>query len=133
MEDFAIGQNDFQAGDEIARDAVTQHGGAAGIGRNDAADRGRTFGRQRQREIAIGLLGDLLGFEQAEARFQHHGVVGRGDVADRAHALQRNQDFTERDLAADQTGIAALGRDGDIVVEADLDDRRDFLGRLRQD
>ncbi len=133
MEDIAVGQHDLQPRDQVAGDAVAQHRRAAGIGRDDTADGGRAFGRQRQRKITPGLFGDLLRFEQAQTRFQHHGVVDRRDVADRAHAFKRDQDFAEWDLAADQAGIAALRGDGDAGVEADLDHLRHFLGRLRQD
>ncbi|MCY1544818.1 hypothetical protein D9M68_807240 [compost metagenome] len=47
--DRAVGQHHFQAQDVVARVAVAQHAGAAGIGGDGAADLARAFRAQADR------------------------------------------------------------------------------------
>ena len=48
----AVGEHDFESEYQVARVAVAQHRGAAGVGRQIAADGAAAFGRERQREHA---------------------------------------------------------------------------------
>ena len=50
--DAAVGEHDFEPQRQFARVAEAQHGGAAGVGRQVAADRAASLGAERQREVA---------------------------------------------------------------------------------
>ena len=52
------------------------------------------------------------------------------DFADAVEPAEAQHDLTvERDRAADQSGVAALGHDGDVLIVAKLHDGCDFFGR----
>ncbi|MNS90839.1 hypothetical protein D3C72_1249050 [compost metagenome] len=131
VEHLTVGHDGLDAQHQVAHHAVAQDGGAAGVGRDDAADGGGAFGRKAEGEEAVLFLGQLLGLQQGDAGLQRHGVVQRRHVAHGAQLACGQQDFAEGDLAADQAGAAALGHDGDAVAGADRDGLGRFLGRAR--
>ena len=84
VEDLAVRHHGLNAEDQIAHHAVAEHGGAAGIGRNDPADGGRAFGGEAEREKPVSGGGGLLGFQKGHPRLDRHGIIKRGDVANLA-------------------------------------------------
>ena len=78
----AVGEHDFEAEHEIARDAVGERAGAAGIGREIAADGAGAFGAERQRKQAIDCSAASCAFAQRDAGLAGHGVGGGVDLAD---------------------------------------------------
>src|SRR6202008_1041758 len=72
----------------------------------------------------------LLRAGEDDASFGDQHVVLDVDVADAVHALKREQYFAlRRDLATDQTGVAALRHDGCSGLIADGEDAG-ALGRF---
>ena len=66
--------------------------------------------------------------------FRCERIAGYIDGADRLHAVEAEHDLSarlERDLAADQSGIAALRHDGDALLMRELQDRADLARRSR--
>ena len=64
--------------------------------------------------------------------FDRHGVAVEVDIADMGHASEAHHHLMtafERDLAADQPGIAALRHDRRSRLVGALHDRRNFGGR----
>ena len=107
-----IRQHDFDTHHEVAGDAIGERVGAAGIGGEIAADGAAALGAQRQRKQAVGVGGRLLRLRQHHARLAGHGVRRDIDLADAVEPGQRQHHLAvERDLAADEPGIAALGHD----------------------
>ena len=77
---------------------------------------------------------DLLSLRQRKPRFHSHGVGGEVDVAHPIEPFERDHHLVsalERDLAADEAGIAALRHDRGPRLVGELKDRGDLLGRLR--
>ena len=60
VEHAAVGQHHFEAEHELARDAVGERAGAAGIGREVAADGAASLGAEREREQPAGVGRGLL-------------------------------------------------------------------------
>ena len=79
----AVGQHDFEAEHVLARVAVAQHAGAAGVRGDVAADLARAFGAEADRVEPAGCDGRLLHGGEHATGFDHHRVVGG---VDRAHA-----------------------------------------------
>ena len=108
----AVGQHHFEAEHVRAGDAVGDRRGAAGIGREIAADGAAAFRRQQLRIQPVGRGCGLARALQGDAGLAGHGVRGRIDLADAVEPVERQHDLAvERDLAADETGIAALRHD----------------------
>ncbi|MNV55169.1 hypothetical protein D3C71_1473940 [compost metagenome] len=63
IEYLTVGHDGLDAQHQVAHHAIAQDGGAAGIGRDDAADGGRAFGSQAEGEEAVLLLRQLLGLQ----------------------------------------------------------------------
>ena len=61
------------------------------------------------------------------AGLDHHHVPARVDLAYAAHAFEGQQHLALRDLAGDEAGVAALGRDGHALLGADADQRGDLV------
>ncbi len=87
-----VGQHDLEPEHEIAGIAVAQHGGAAGIGREIAADLAAAFGGEAEREQAIVLRRRGLQIGEDAARLDRHRVGQRIDVADPVHAAEADDD-----------------------------------------
>ena len=135
--DAAVGQDNLQAKSQLAHVAVAQHLHPAGIGGQVAADGGRSFGSQRQREQPAGRRSGFLYLLQNAAGFDGHGVVVEIDGANAVHAHQAHQHLalrmagrSARRCAAHQAGIAALRHDGDTSGGASSHNARHFLGIL---
>ncbi len=69
-----VGEHDFKPKGEIARAAVSEHGHAAGIGGEHAADLAASFRGEAQREQAPRARRHLLSLRKHEPRFDRHGV-----------------------------------------------------------
>ena len=111
--------------DQFARDAVGERAGAAGIGGEVAADGAAAFRAERQRKQPVDRGRGVLRFRQHDAGFAGHRVRRGIDFADLVEPRQREDQFAvERDLAADQAGIAALRHQRRFRLVGELEDRR---------
>ena len=130
--DLAGRRHHLQPQAELARVAVAQHLGAAGVGRQVAADGAAALRGQAQRQPQSFGLGGLLRGLQHAAGLDRHRQVGR---IDRAHPLEPAQAQQQLRAAgvghrgADQAGVAALRHDRDAVLGAQAHHLRDLLGR----
>ena len=93
------GEHHLEAEHQVARVAVGEHAGAAGIGREVAADLAGAFRGERQREQPVGGVGRGLRVGEDDAGLDGHRVAGRIDRADAVEPRQRDDDL-----------VAALGR-----------------------
>ena len=106
--------------------------GAAGIGREIAADGAGAFRRQQLRIEPVDFGRRLAGALQGDAGFHGDRVRGRVDLADAVEPVHREHDLVVmRDLAADEAGIAALRHDRGLGLVGEFQDRRDFGDRAR--
>ena len=132
VQDAAVGQHHFEPERHLARHAIGERGGAAGIGGEIAADGAASFRAERQRKQPVDLGGALLRDLQHHAGLAGHGVGGGVDVADLVHPPHRDHHLAiMRGLAADKAGVAALRHQRDSVFAGELADRGDFRGRAR--
>ena len=132
--DAPVGQHHLQPQHEVAGIAVAQHLGAAGIGREVAADLAGAFRPQAQREQPVDLRRLVLDRGQHHAGLYRHGVVQRIDSTDAIHpggGDHHLQPARMRLPAAGQAGIAALRHDRHAGCRAELHDLRDLPGRGR--
>ena len=118
----------------IGGDAVRQGVRTAGVLRHVAADgAGLLAGGIGRVEISIALHG-LRDFEIHDARLEHGAFVRQIDFDNAIHARKRDHDAAgARDHAAAQSGARAPADDGDAVFAGDSNQRRHFLGGLRED
>ena len=115
-----------------ARDAVRDRCGAAGIGRQIAADGAAAFRGQQLRIEPVGLGRRFARALQRHAGLDRHGVRHRIDLADLVEAGERQHDLAvQRNLPADQPSIAALRHDGGLGLVGELEDCRHFRDRSR--
>ncbi|MNZ91458.1 hypothetical protein D3C78_1104450 [compost metagenome] len=133
--DAAVGQHGLDAQREVAHIAVAQHGRAAGVGREIAADLARTFGAYAQREQAPGFFGRGACGLQRDAGLQRHGVVDDVELLHLVHAAQIEHHGVAGGVghgAAHQRSVAALGHDRHVVRKAQGQHGADLLGGGRQ-
>jgi hypothetical protein len=129
--DLALRRHDLQPQAQPACVAEAQHLGAAGVGRQVAADRAAALGRQAEREAQPVPGCRLLHRLQHAAGLGHQGQVVGVDGADAVQARQAQQQLRAAGVghaAADHAGVAALRHDGHAVLGAGAHDRR-HLGR----
>ena len=127
-----VGEHHFKPERKVAGAAISEHRHAAGVGGEHPADLAASFRGEAQGEQAPRAGRHLLRLRQHEPRFDRHGVRGEIDVAHAVEPLERDHDLMaglERDLPADQPGIAALRHDGRLRRVGEFQDRRD-LSRL---
>ena len=105
VEDAAVGQHHLEPERHLARHAIGQRGGAAGIGGEIAADGAASFGAERQRKQPVDLGGALLRDLQHHAGLAGHGVGGGVDLADLVQPPHR-----DHDLAIDAGSVRRPGR-----------------------
>ena len=128
----AVGQHHLDPEHVRARDAVGDGRRAAGIGREIAADGAGALRRQQLRIEPVGFGRRLARALQRDAGLAGDGVGGRIDLADAIHAIERQHDLVvQRDLPADQAGIAALRHDRGAGVVGELQYCRNFGHRSR--
>ena len=96
----AVRQHRFEAERELAGVAVAQHRGAAGVGREIAADLARSLGAEAQREHPVIVLGDPLQVGQNASGIDGHGVVEGVDGTHFVHPRQIDDHFAISDTAA---------------------------------
>ena len=107
-----VGEHHFDAERVRARDAVGERGGAAGIGREIAADGAGALRRQQLRIEPVDAGRRLARALQRDAGLAGHGVGDGIDLADAVEAVEREHDLAVmRDLPADEAGVAALRHD----------------------
>ena len=86
VQDFAGRQHRFQPEAEVAAVAVGEHSGAAGVGRQIAADLAGALRAKRQRVEQPRLVGRLLDALQDDPRLHDHRAPDGIDIADAVHA-----------------------------------------------
>ncbi|GAB1575955.1 hypothetical protein BPNSA17_07880 [Bordetella petrii] len=134
--ELPFGGDHFQAQRQLARIAVAQHLGAAGIGGQVAAYGAAALGGQAQREQPAGIGGGLLHRLQDAAGLDRDRVVVGIDVADAVQARRRQQHRLAgvvRRGAAAQPGIAALRHHRRAMLRAQAHRLRDLGGAARPD
>jgi hypothetical protein len=116
---LALRVDHFQAQAQVARVAPAQHGGAAGVGGQVAAQGAAAFGRQAQGEQQAARRGRFLHGLQHAAALGGDSQVGLVKKSHAVHALQAQQHLGAAGVghaAAHQAGVAALGHDGHLGV-----------------
>ena len=91
----------------------------------------RLSGNNRSAAVRSGLY-----VGKDAARFDRDRVVERLDLANAAHALERQHDLRAariRRRSAAIARVAAVRNDSDPVLGTDADDARDLSGAVRQD
>ena len=130
--DRAVGQHHLEAEHLFASVAVAQHVGAAGVGREVAADLAATLGGEAQREQQAGGLGPRLDVGEHAAGLDGHREVGRVELAHPVHAAERNQHLARlRQPATAQPGVAPLRHHRDAGGVAQAHDLADLVGTRR--
>ena len=128
-------QHDLQAQHQVARHPVAQHRGAAGVGRDVAADLAGPLGGQRQREQPARRVARP---PAPAARCSRTSTVIRlsnaSTEAHAVHARQRQHHRAPRLVgrgAAAQAGVAALRDHGDPARREQRQHPRDLVGGCR--
>ncbi len=131
--DAAAGEHDFEPEHEVARDAVGKRLRAAGIGGEIAADGAASLGAERKRKQAVVGCGRFLRAREHDAGLADHRIAGGVHFADAIEPHRRNDDgaFVERNLPADEAGIAALRHDCGLRLLRELEDGGNLVGRSR--
>ena len=124
VHDAAVGQHHLEPEHQIARDAVGDRAGAAGIGGEIAADGAAAFRAERQRKQPVDRRRRILRFRQHDAGF----AVIVFDAASTSRILSRRvsdriSSPSKRDLPADQPGVAALRDQRRLGLVRELEDR----------
>ncbi len=105
--------------------------GAAGIGREIAADGAGALGGQKLRIEPVDFGCRFARARERDAGFGRERVGDRIDLADFGHAIERENDLAVQcNLPADQSGIAALRHDRGAGVVGEFQDRRHLFGGL---
>src|SRR5262249_18003824 len=108
----AVGEDDLEAEHLLARIAVGQHGDAAGVGGEVAADLAAPLRGQAEGEQPIGLVGSRLRLGEGEARLHRQGLAGSIPPPDALEAADVEQNLAVHwDLPTDQPGVARLRYD----------------------
>ena len=133
--DAPVGEHHFEAERQLARIAEAQHRGAAGVGRQVAADRAASFGRERQREHT----GRPPPRPPARACSVTPASTVIVALAASTARTRFSRDERQHDLVAaahrgvappHMPGVAALRDDRHVPASrTDAHDRGDFLGR----
>ena len=128
----SVGKHHFDAERMRARNAMGKRGGAAGIGREIAADGAGPLRRQQLRIEPVHACRRLTRPQQRDAGLAGHGVGNGIDLANAIEAVEREHDLAVlRDLPADEAGIAALRNDGRGRFVRELEDVGDLRHRAR--
>jgi hypothetical protein len=120
----------LQAEHLVAHVAIAQHGGAACIGRDRAADLAAAFGGKADGEEQARLRRPLLQGLQDDAGFDDGDGVGGVERAHAIHAAELHDDRLPAligNAAIDQPGIAALRDERHAMAPAPVDDLRDLV------
>ena len=134
VDDAAVGEDDFEAEDEIACHAVVHGIQAAGVGRQVAADLAAAGRAERKGKVAFGCRRRRLHVGEETAGLDGHGEIRRVHRANARQAAQREHDFVAarvRSGAAAVTCVAAVRHDRDAEFVADGEDGRDVGSRVR--
>ena len=86
---LAGGEHHLDAENQFARVAIGEHAGAAGIGRQVAADLARALRGERQRKQPVGDVGGGVGVGEHDAGLGGHRIARRVDLADPVQPRQR--------------------------------------------
>ena len=132
--DAAIGEDHFDAQNELPRVAETKHRGAARVRGKIAANRATPFGGQRQREQQAVLLRRLLDGGQGNSRLDGQRRIFGVDGANAVHPGERQDDgiaLVVRRRAAALARVAALRDDRHPKIGARAHHRRDLVRAAR--
>ena len=136
VEHAPVRQHDLEAEHERAHHAVAQHRRAAGIGRDDAAERRAALGSERHRQQAIDGGGGGLQLGQHAAGLGGQRIARSGSTA-RILRMRRSDRRISlpagaRRRAAAVARVAALRHERDPLARAMADKLRHARGRIGQ-
>jgi hypothetical protein len=135
VQQLPVRQYHLQPQRQLAHGAEAQHGEAAGVGGQVAADLAAAFAGQRQREQQPGAGRRRLHRRQRAAGLDGDGLVGRVEGANAVQPPQRDDQLPAaavRRRRAAGGGVAALRHDGDVVGGAEAHQRCHFVTAGRQ-
>ena len=109
--DGAVGQNRLDPQHQVACITVSQNSSAARIGSQDSAHPRRPLGCDGEGEQPARSLSSLLNRLQGHAGLNLDHIILGGDIAHRAHPVQRQQQHPRgfAQLPADKAGAPAIG------------------------
>ena len=132
IENGTIGQDSLKAQNLRSHRSVAQHLRAAGIGRDQPADRGRTLAAQRERKAqAAGLDGLMQGLQDDASLAGRLTGIGI-NAGDPVHSSQRKDDGATalvRRRPSGHSRIAALRHDRNAMRGAQPDQRGNLCRR----
>ncbi len=125
--DFAVGQDEFEAGDMVGGDAVGESVWPTGVFRDVAADGARFLAGGIRSEVeAVGFGGE------GEFGIDNTGLYNRAlifgvEFKDAIHARENDHYAAgPRQRAAGETGTGTAADDGDVVFRGEFDDLGDL-------
>jgi hypothetical protein len=132
--DTAVRKHGLKPLDQASHGAEAQYLGAAGVGRDEAADRRRALGAERQRKTQAVPGRRLVELLENDPGLGHRAPGRWVEAADPVHPAEREDQgraVGRRGRAADHRGVAALGhqRHAELAGEAH---RLGHLGGGRQ-
>ena len=133
VQDRAVRQDDFEAADEIARDAVFDGAHAAGVRADVAADRRGFLARIRRVEEAA-LFDIGRDFHEQHARLDRQREVLFIEFEDVVHERHVDHEAVlDGDGCTDEARAGAARRHDDVVLLGIRHKLRDFFGRRDAD
>jgi hypothetical protein len=130
--DASVGQDRFEAVHKAAHRPEAQHLGAAGIGRNEPADRRAALGAERQREAKPLAGRRLMQILEDDPRLDHRAHRFAVHAADPVHPAERQdkgRPILGRCGAADHRCIPALRHQRDAMLGGKGHHQGRFFGR----
>ena len=124
FEDRAVGQDRFDASDQRPHRSMAEHLRAAGIGGNQAADRGRAFASERQRKSLSFICQGVVQILKDHTGLAQDQLVLRFYRPNPVHAAKRQENrlaAVVRSCATDHAAIAALRNDRDAIFIRDFE------------
>ena len=125
--DFAIGQDQFQAGHVIRRHAVGKRVRPAGIFGNVSADRARSLARRIGREIQAQMLDGAREVEIHDAGLNDGAQICRVDFENAIHARKSDDDAAvARDRSSGKSRARAAPHQRSLITICETHDFSDF-------
>ncbi len=133
VHNFAIGQDQLEAGHVVGSDTIGECVRPAGILRDIAADRAGFLTGRIGREIQTIFLRCARKVEIYDSRFDYGTLIFRVDLQDVVHARECEDDAAlPGQRSAGETGSCAATYDGNIVAIRQLDDFDHILFAARK-
>jgi hypothetical protein len=132
-DDFTIGEDEFERGDVIRGDALSESVRAAGVFGNVSADGGRFLARRIGSEIEAGLFNGTGDVEIDYTGLNDGALIVEIEFEDTVHAGEHEHDSAGAgECATGETGSRASAKDGHVVLIGEADDFGNFGGCGRE-